>query len=270
MHRPAAREKIIDSISNGEYFYRAIEFPNNDTEAHRTLPGPMQKIRLMIIEDNRLLREGIADMLAQQPDMRVVSAIGDRENTMAKISEAKPHVLLMDLGLRNQNSLRVVRSVRASHPGTKLIVMDLVPTQADVLEYVEAGVSGFLLKDATLEDLLGTIRAIAQGAKVLPPQMAGSLFSQIVNHAMTRSSPALLMESLRMTRRERQVVDLIAEGFSNKEIAQRLHLSPYTVKSHVHNILEKLSLHTRVQIARYKRERDENALARGSISLLDE
>jgi DNA-binding NarL/FixJ family response regulator len=230
----------------------------------------MQKIRLMIIEDNRLLREGLADMLAMQPDMRVVSALGDRESTVAKISDVNPHVLLMDLGLRNQNSLRMVRAVRNSLPDTRVIVMDLVPTQEDVLEYVEAGVSGFLLKDATLGDFVETIRSIARGAMVLPPQMAGSLFSQIVNHAMTKSAPAALMESVRMTRRERQVVDLVADGYSNKEIAERLHLSPYTVKSHVHNILEKLSLHTRVQIARYMRSTKEAASLPGQISLLDE
>jgi DNA-binding NarL/FixJ family response regulator len=230
----------------------------------------MHKIRLMIIEDNRLLREGLAEMLSRQPDIRIVSAIGDRENTLERISDAKPHVVLMDLGLRNQNSLRMVRSVRKSHPETKLVVMDLIPTQADMLEYVEAGVSGFLLKDATISDLLDTIRAIARGEKVLPPQMAGSLFSQIVNIAITRSSPAVLMESVRMTKRERQVVDLIADGFSNKEIAEQLHVSPFTVKSHVHNILEKLSLHTRVQIARFARGTTEDESLPGDISLLDE
>lgn len=236
----------------------------------RTLPGPMQKIRLMIIEDNRLLREGLADMLATQHDIRVVSAIGDRDNTFEKIAGAKPDVILMDLGLRNQNSLRLVRSVRKSHPETKLIIMDLVPVDSDVLRYVEAGVSGFLLKDATLEDFLETIRAIVRGAKVLPPQLASSLFSQIIHHAMRRTSTAALLESVRMTKRERQVIALIADGCTNKEIAERLHLSPYTVKSHVHNILEKLSLHTRVQIARYAREKGRDESLQGGISLMDE
>ncbi len=127
----------------------------------------------------------------------------------------------------------------------------LLPLQTDVLEFVQAGVSGFILKDANMADFYKTIRSVFEGAQVLPPHLTGSLFSQIVEHALHGSSPSLIVESIRMTKRERQVIELIADGFANKEIAQKLHLSTYTIKSHVHNILEKLSLHTRVQVANY-------------------
>jgi len=129
--------------------------------------------------------------------------------------------------------------------------MDLIPLQADVLEFVEAGVSGFILKDANEKDLYETIRSVNQGLKVLPTHLMGSLFSQIVEHAINGSTTSVIIESVRMTKREKQVIELIAEGFTNKEIAQTLHLSTYTIKSHVHNILEKLAIHTRVQIANY-------------------
>ena len=94
-----------------------------------------------------------------------------------------------------------------------------------------------------------TIRSVYQGHQVLPPHLTGSLFSQIVEHAIHGAKPSAIIESIRMTKREKQVIELIANGDTNKEIAQKLHLSTYTVKSHVHNILEKLALHTRVQIA---------------------
>ena len=133
----------------------------------------------------------------------------------------------------------------------KIIVMDLIPLQTDVLEFVQAGVSGFILKDANINEFFKTIRLVHGGNKVLPPDLAGSLFSQIITNAITVPKPSSIVDSVRMTKRERQVIELIADGLSNKEIAQKLHLSTYTVKSHVHNILEKLTLHSRVQIANH-------------------
>ena len=128
--------------------------------------------------------------------------------------------------------------------------MDLLPVREDIVEFVNVGVSGFIMKDATLDDLANTIRSVAQGAHVLPPQMTSTLFSQIVKDAIIRGRQDTL-EAVRMTSREREVIDLIAEGLSNKEIATRLTIATDTVKSHVRNVMEKLMLHTRLQIAAY-------------------
>jgi len=211
----------------------------------------VKKIRILLIEDSRLLRDGIAAMLKTQADMQVVAIDGGSENVLLIIGKQKPDILLLDLGLRTQNSLQFVKLIKLDFPETKIIVMDLIPLQADVFQYVQAGVSGFILKDANVTEFYKTIRSVYQGSKVLPPHLTGSLFSQIIEHAVNGFKPALLAESVRMTKRELQVVELIADGSTNKEIAQRLHLSPFTVKSHVHNILEKLALHTRVQIANH-------------------
>jgi len=211
----------------------------------------MKKIRILLIEDNRLLRDGIASMLRKQPEMHVVATVGNGENVLLTMEEHKPNILLLDLGLRSQNSLEVVKLTKQHFPEVKIIVMDLIPIQSDVFEFVQAGVSGFILKDANITEFFKTIELVYQGSQVLPPHLTGSLFSQIIEHAIVESKPSLIIESVRMTKRERQVVELIADGFTNKEIAQKLHLSTYTVKSHVHNILEKLSLHTRVQVANY-------------------
>lgn len=216
----------------------------------------MKKIRLLVIEDNRLLRDGIVAMLNEQPDLQVVAALGTGENVLQKARLLKPTILLLDLGLRSQNSLEVVHDIKKKSIEVRIIVMDLVPTQEDILEFVRAGVSGFILKDATIADFHKTIRSVARGVKVLPSHLTGSLFSQIVDHAATGRRPSSIIESVRMTKRERQVIELIADGLTNKEIAHKLHLSTYTVKSHVHNILEKLAMHTRVQIARYAHDTD--------------
>jgi DNA-binding NarL/FixJ family response regulator len=209
----------------------------------------MKKIAILVIEDNRLLRDGITAILKKQPDMHVVATFGNGENILIMMGKLKPQLVLLDLGLRNQNSLQIVKLSKKHFPETKIIVMDLIALQADVFEFVQAGVSGFILKDASITDFLKTIRSVYQGLQVLPPNLTGSLFSQIVENAINESKPSAIVESTRMTKREKQVIALIADGSTNKEIAQNLHLSTYTVKSHVHNILEKLALNTRVQIA---------------------
>jgi len=186
--------------------------------------------------------------------MKVVATIGNGENILLMLEKVKTGIVLLDLGLRNQNSLQIVKLSKKHSPDTKIIVMDLIPLQADVFDFVKAGVSGFILKDAGINEFLNTIRSVDQGTKILPPHLTGSLFSQIVEHALNGSKHSVIDQSIRMTKREKQVIELISDGAANKEIANQLHLSTYTVKSHVHNILEKLALNTRVQIANHARQ----------------
>jgi len=230
----------------------------------------MKKIRLLLIEDNRLLREGISALLKKQPDMTVVSTVGNGENISMIVKKLKPNIVLLDLGLRSQNSLKIVKLIKQSFQETKIIVMDLIPLQADVFEYVQAGVSGFMLKDINVSEFLKTIRSVNKGARVLPPNLTGSLFSQIVENAIDGLKPSVINEAVRMTKREKQVIELIADGSTNKEIAQNLHLSTHTVKSHVHNILEKLSLNTRVQIAKHAHISESYKIAIDTTSLIGE
>ncbi|MFA6598644.1 MAG: response regulator transcription factor [Ignavibacteriaceae bacterium] len=210
----------------------------------------MNKIRLLLIEDNRLLRDGIMSILKPHKDIVVIAASGDGTNTLLKIQQLKPNVVLLDLGLRSQNSLHVVEIVKKDFPKAKIVVMDLAPVQADILQYVKAGANGFILKDASLNDFLITIRAVADGSTVLPPLLVNSLFSQIVEHAI-KEGDITLKEAVQMTKREREVISLLSEGMSNREIGQSIKISTYTVKSHIHNIMEKLALHTRLELANY-------------------
>lgn len=213
----------------------------------------MKRIKILLIEDNRILRDGIKALINAQPDLRVVAASGGSHDTLQLVRTKKPHVVLMDLGLWNENGLRVVATLATEWPQTKVIGMDLIPSQREIIEFVEAGAAGFILKDATIEDVLETIRSVARGIRVLPPPLTESLFTRVIEQAL-RTGKGTLGAAVRMTSREREIIVLIAEGMSNKEIAQRLNLSTYTVKSHVHNILEKMALHSRLQIAAHFRE----------------
>ena len=211
-------------------------------------------ITVAIIEDNRLVREGMTYMLNELADVKVVLAATSLETAMLR--ETNPRVVLLDVGLQDKNSLRLAETVKKELADSRVIVMDLLPVHEEIAEFVNAGVAGFILKDATFEDFIGTIRSVADGARVLPAPMTGTLFSQIAKVAVKRGRAAAL-EAVRMTQREREVIALIAVGMSNKEIAQRLSIATDTVKSHVRNVMEKLALHTRLQIAAYAHSHDD-------------
>jgi DNA-binding NarL/FixJ family response regulator len=220
----------------------------------QTLSAKLGMITVAIIEDNRLVREGMTHMLNELHDVKVVLAATSLETEMLR--EKNPRVVLLDVGLENKNSLRLAETVKKEMVDSRVIVMDLLPVHEEIAEFVNAGVAGFILKDATFEDFVGTIRSVAEGARVLPPRMTGSLFSQIAQVAVRRGG-AEALKAVQMTRREQEVIALIAVGMSNKEIAQQLNIATDTVKSHVRNVMEKLALHSRLQIAAYAHSQDD-------------
>ena len=211
---------------------------------------PTPPIALVLIDDNRLLREGLAAMIHTQPGFKVLAASADVEEALQKVRDAKPDVVLLDFGLVDHDSLSLTATVHAEVPAARVIVMGLLSVQEDVADYVRAGASGFIMKEASFEDFFSTIRAVAAGAEVLPPALTNSLFAQIAKNA-ARGNKTRILEAVRLTNRERQVVDLLGEGLSNKEIATRLHIAVHTVKSHVHNVLEKLALRSRLEVAAF-------------------
>lgn len=211
-------------------------------------PGD-RTVTVAIVDDNRLVREALASMLSGVPDLTIVAAaVADP----AFIEQTRPDVVLLDVGLADDDSLSVATALVKRFPSAKIIVMDLVPMSDDIVQFVNAGVCGFMLKDATFDEFVGTIRSVAGGDKVLPARMTQSLFSQIAR-SVEGAGSAHIIEDVRLTRREREVIELIGEGLSNKEIAQRLNIASHTVKSHVRNVMDKLALHTRLQIAAYVR-----------------
>ena len=215
----------------------------------------MKKIRIFLVEDNRVLRDGIVTLLNGQPDMRVVAAIGTGNNLLNTIRKVKPHIKILDLGLWSERHRLVMDALKRDFPEVKVIGMGLLPSQIDVVESIEAGAAGFIMKDATVKDFLGTIRSVYQGIKVLPPSLTGSLFTHVIEHTL-KNGKGKLSNAVRMTKREREVIAIIADGHSNKEIAQLLNIATHTVKSHVHNIMEKLALHSRLQIATYSHDKE--------------
>jgi DNA-binding NarL/FixJ family response regulator len=210
-------------------------------------------ISIVLIEDNRMLREGLATLIREQPGFVVIAASANIIEALKRIREAKPQIVLVDFGLQSHDSLRLTATLHREVADVKVIVMGLLPLHEDIADFVRAGASGFVMKEASLDEFLETIRLVATGNQVLPTQLTGSLFSQIAERALKGGGNSPVLEAVRLTQRERQVVDLIGEGLSNKEIAAQLHVAIHTVKSHVHNVLEKLALHTRLEVAAFTR-----------------
>lgn len=210
----------------------------------------MAKIKVLLIEDNRLLRNGTTAILNEQEDIAAVSSAGNR-SALEKAKKLVPDVVLLDLGLKSLSSLKVLELIKKQHPHTEVVVMDLIPAHSQVVEFVKAGVSGFIPKDATLDDFLRTIRSVVKGVKILPPTMADSLFSQIVESAIQEGTVNRVIDAVKLSKREQEVIDLLGEGKSISEVSLKLKVAVFTVKSHVRNILDKLALHTRLELASF-------------------
>lgn len=204
-------------------------------------------IPIALVGDNRLAREGLASLLSPLPDVRLVAAV---DSTATRIlREVAPEVVLVDRDQDNPDGLLdVVGRVVVEAPDAKIIVIDVVPDEENLPDMIRAGVSGLTLEDARLEDLLNTIRSVARGARVLPSKVTGALFSQIVEERAPKPGPPS-MDGRQLTPRQREVVDLLARGYSNKKIAAELHISSHTVKTHVRNIMKTLALDTRLKVA---------------------
>jgi DNA-binding NarL/FixJ family response regulator len=216
----------------------------------------MTMITIVLIDDNRLVREGLAGLIRGQKDFKILAASADVEEALRKVRDARPRVVLLDLALEDEDSLLITRTVRQEVPEARVIVMGMLPLQEDIAAFVRAGASGFLMKDASVDEFIQSIRAVAAGHTVLPTQLTASLFGEITRTAVARGR-GTASATVRLTERERQVIDLIGEGLSNKEIARRLNIAIHTVKSHVHNLLEKLALHTRLEVAAFTRGESE-------------
>jgi DNA-binding NarL/FixJ family response regulator len=207
--------------------------------------SPSKSITIAILDDNLMVCQALTRLLGTLSGLKVIFAgYADSPDLASKL----PDVILLDAGLSDRDSLSVVVALRVSCPASRIVVMDLLPASEEVREFVNAGVAGFALKDATLEEFGATIRAVAAGKNVLPTQLTESLFSQIAREA-SGTERKRAIEDIRMTPRELDVIAIIGEGLSNKEIAQRLNIATHTVKSHVRNVMEKLALHSRLQIA---------------------
>ena len=208
-------------------------------------------IRIFIADDNRLLREGLAAMLAEIDDITVVGMAASGQQTLEQIKQLVPEVALVDIGMPDKDGLEITQALHQELPAVKVIILGMPDLTDEIMSCIEAGAAGYILKEASFESLVDSIRSVLRGESFCSPRMAASLFSRVAELAGER----IPKNSVKLTPREIEVINKIAVGSSNKEIAGQLHIEEQTVKNHIHNILDKLKLHNRLEAVEYAREK---------------
>jgi DNA-binding NarL/FixJ family response regulator len=212
-------------------------------------------ISVFVVDDNRLLREGLVSMLGEREDIAVVGAAPSGDEALEQIKRLRPDVALIDIGMPGKDGIEVTQALHQEAPEVKVIILGMVDLTDEIMACIEAGAAGYALKETSFDHLVETIRSAHRGESLCSPQMAASLFSRIAELAGERilSVPS---SSVKLTPRELEIVNAVADGLANKEIAQQLSIETQTVKNHIHNILDKLQLHTRLEAVEYARERN--------------
>ena len=200
-------------------------------------------IRILIADDHALLRQGIKNALSLEADLEVVGEAGSGEEVLNQVAHLKPDIVLLDINMPKGNGLEVTRQLAANFPSVRCIILTIHDDEYYVLEVIKAGASGYLLKDVEASMLIEAIRVVHAGESFIYPTLAKKLFSQIsrLENEQTgeHSAPRRRNEG-RLTYREAEVLQLMAQGLSNHELAARLFLSEKTVKNHLTNIFRKI------------------------------
>ncbi|WP_148614012.1 response regulator [Nocardioides rubriscoriae] len=207
-----------------------------------------EPIRVLVVDDQQLFRRGLTMLLAVEPGLEVVGEAGDGVEGTALAETAAPDVVLLDVRMPKKSGIEACLAIKQSVPSAKIIMLTVSDEEADLYEAVKSGASGYLLKDSSIEEVAQAIRVVADGQSLISPSMAIKLIDEFkqMSRPERESGPAL-----RLTERELDVLRLVAQGHSNKEIAARLFISENTVKNHVRNMLEKLQLHSRMEAVMY-------------------
>jgi DNA-binding NarL/FixJ family response regulator len=205
-------------------------------------------IRVLIADDQALVRAGFRVLLESEPDIRVVGEAANGEEALALAQHERPDVVLMDIRMPVLDGIEATRQIvgEASLAAVRILILTTFETDEDVFAALRAGASGFLLKDTEPADLLRGIRLVAEGEALLAPSVARRLIAELATRPLSPRTHVEQLESL--TRREREVMVLVASGLSNDQIAERLTISPATAKTHVSRAMSKLGAHDRAQL----------------------
>jgi DNA-binding NarL/FixJ family response regulator len=217
-----------------------------DTVATVTAPDP---VGVLIVDDDPLVRAGLAMMLGGAPDVRVVAEAGDGSEVLALVDRHRPDVVLMDIRMPGTDGLAATEALRARGPAPEVIMLTTFDADRHVLRALRAGAAGFLLKDTPPEEIVAAVRLVAQGRPVLSPEVTRRLIARVADDDHDRRRDHARSRLALLNDRERDVAVAVGQGRSNAEISAVLHLAVPTVKTHVSNILAKLDLNNRVQIA---------------------
>ncbi len=199
-------------------------------------------IRILIADDHPLFRDGVAHSLASEPDLTIVGQAGSGEEAFDLANTLLPDILLLDIAMPDQGGITAARRISAACPVVQIIMLTVSEDEDDLMNALKAGARGYVLKGVSARELANVVRAIAAGDVYISPALAGSVLFE-----MTHNRPVDPIDDL--TQRERDILSLVAEGLTNREIGERLHLAEKTIKHYMTNVLQKLHVRSRVEAA---------------------
>ena len=221
----------------------------------------MSNIRILIVDDQDIIRHGLTLIIERQPDMAVIGQAADGEEAMRRARESKPNIVLMDIQMPKMNGIRATRTITKELPNTRVIILTTYDVNGYVFDGIRAGARGYLLKDTSAEKLQEVIRSVHRGESQIDPAIAGKVMdefrrlsagtgseSSAAPQPKGAATPATDEIIEQLTEREMDVLRLIAEGLNNKDIAARLYLSEGTVRNYVSTIMDKMHANDRTQV----------------------
>lgn len=217
----------------------------------------MSKIKVLLAEDHTIVRKGIRSLLDDQPNIEVIGEAEDGREAIEKVEQLFPDIILMDNTMPNLNGLEATRQIKKRFPEIKILILTMHTNEEYILQFLRAGASGYLVKQTAPNELVSAIEAVYRGDSFLSPSISRTIIDEFIRQA---ESTGKWDSYDTLTDREREVLQLLAEGFSSKEIADDLHISVKTVGVHKINLMHKLNLHSQSEITKY-------AIRKGIISL---
>ncbi|HWB98715.1 MAG TPA: response regulator transcription factor [Bryobacteraceae bacterium] len=208
----------------------------------------MAKIRVLLIDDHTLFRQGIRTLIAAEPDMEVVGEASNAGDAIVKASELRPDIVLMDIGMPGVSCFEATRQIRKNRPETKVVFLSMYDDEDYLAQGMEAGACGYVLKDSPAEQLIEAISEAYHGGSYLSPRMVTHLVDDFRSRVKTQNRQPRFGT---LTRRELEILKILAEGSSVKEIAGTLNLSIKTVEAHKFNLMRKLDIHNKAQLVQY-------------------
>jgi two-component system nitrate/nitrite response regulator NarL len=213
------------------------------------------RISLVLIDNSATSHSEVVARLRDRPEFHVLATCADSREALGVVRDFCPDVVLLDLDGQDTQRLTLAGSLHGEVPSARIIILGLDPQQGDVNSLVRAGVSGFIMPGLPFDGFLRTIQSVAAGNKVLPPELTSPLFGQLSGHAI-RSTPKVAPGARPLSAREREVAAMIVKGMSNKEIALQLQIALHTVKNHVHSVLSKLAVNSRLDVSGFSETTD--------------
>lgn len=208
----------------------------------------MKKLRILLADDHVVMRTGLRALLERQPNLEVVGEGENGREAIELVASLKPDVVVMDVGMPVLNGIEATKAIVTQHPTTAVVILSMYVDESYIMRALKAGARGYLLKDSAPADLIGAIQAVSQNKSFFSPKVRRILAEDYVR--VLKQKGAVDSYDL-LTSREREILQLIAEGKANKEVAAALNISPYTVETHRSHILEKLNLHNPAELILY-------------------